>query len=659
MSFKLKLAMALFVVLGAVSFVHGKSFAYSGYFGSNITSAAWCNVLGAPNSGRTSSNCVDPNGRSYQDYALQSLNPQTTACAATDSNCLKAAIESEIQTKLAAGGNDYLEHTGAAYIIESMVGTPWGRGDRNIYAGGANGNIVTDWLSRINNPAVTLRINGSYSYGPNTAFDQSTNDVLQYSDSGTAPVLEFWYNGQLEYVIKLDCGNPLGNFPGLPAYVPIQLSCGAMINPPNKPELGDRISVTVTVTYSNGPPQGRPSGQITVSNGVGNVGVQSINSSGGSSGTFTMVSNTFPVNTLGTYVVSWSLSVDGQPPVSCGGDISLSGDTFDVFNYPYFNAMAGDIAAGSRFASNVGDVGCTNDSSNTSAGIVGWNKGAPTYNGASGQYGLSAPNYIQEIISSKGNNNGGVMSTLSFGNVGTGTPNSITTPGLYGGFNTKGPCVDYWAYKPLSANPIANVATIDLSNPRSISSGVYVVSGTNAKLTIHDAGGVPNGTHVTIYVDGDVSINTDIKDASTTWLTPNDIPSFKLVAKGRIFIDSSVSELDGNFIAVPDTGYESTANRNSYASPMKGTISTCSLGFAVVAPTVSPVQPMLNTCNNPLAFYGTVAAYQIFLLRTYGSMSHTGPTEQFNLSPEVWLAPDTNSTVDPAYKSIVGLPPVL
>jgi hypothetical protein len=216
--------------------------------------------------------------------------------------------------------------------------------------------------------------------------------------------------------------------------------------------------------------------------------------------------------------------------------------------------------------------------------------------------------------------------------------------------------VDYWADKPSSGKTLANVTTIDLSNPL-MTNGVYVVNGTGAKLTITNSGAVPNGKRITIYVEGDVAITKDITyDMSNPWNSTSDIPVFKLVAKGNIFIGSNVKEIDGNIIAVPDAGYEKLTNRNDYTPKLKGTISTCSTGFNIISPSDPTI---LAKCSKNLAFYGTVAANQIYLLRTYGSMNNGTPAEQFNLSPEVWLAPDSNDSIDPAYKSIVGLPPVL
>lgn len=558
---------------------------------------------------------------------------------------------------------------GAGFTILTMLGYP-ARTALATVDEPINQTVFNHWADLVryyNSQNRITWIDTTYTYHYNTYyFPEATTwgDIAWYPDDGGQPSIVFRSPNGTAYAIKRDCGNPVGDLSALVDKPAIVLQCGNMlpIDPP-KPEAGDNVTVTVTATYIYGPPQGVPSGTITVS-GIGPVPIQPpITSTGGTNGTLTMVSKPFKVSSVGSYAVGWTMSVDGQSTPSCGGDINLTGDTFSVFNYPYFNAVAGDVAAGSRFATDTVSPGNSCGSSNNNAGIVSWNKGAPTYNGASGQYGLSAPNYIQDLISSKGNNNGGSQTTLSFANEGTGNPNSITTPGLYGGFNSKGPCVDYWAAKPASGTgPIGDIHNVNLG---ALGSGTYVyVVNSPAQVTIHRSQ-LQDGTHITLYVDGDVSIDGDITDKTTdlngTWSSIRDIPSFKLVAKGVIYIGANVNEIDGNIIAVPDTGYEKTTNRNTFANPMKGTISTCSdtRNFKVYDPSATPAQPMLDACNNKLVFYGTVAAYQMFLLRTYGSMNNSTPAEQFNLSPEVWLAPDNSGTLDPAYKSIVGLPPVL
>jgi hypothetical protein len=228
----------------------------------------------------------------------------------------------------------------------------------------------------------------SFPYNYNTYYyaeNGTWGDVAWYANQDQRDSIVFYNpDGVTHYAIKRDCANPVGDMTPLVKKPPttISLQCGNML-PIAKVESGDKVTVTVTVTYTQGPPQSTPTGQISVS-GIGNVPLKlPIGSTGGPTGTFTMVSQPFTVSSIGKYAVSWNMQADGQPSPSCGGDINVPGDTFDVFNYPYFNVMGGDVAAGSRFATDVTGPGSSCGDSDSAAGIVGWNKNTAPFNGTS------------------------------------------------------------------------------------------------------------------------------------------------------------------------------------------------------------------------------------------------------------------------------------
>lgn len=536
--------------------------------------------------------------------------------------------------------------TAAQFIILSMSGAGY------MPAKSVSQAQVDDWTLRVQNPAVTMvREDALFECGVANSFYQTNFDDIAagFATGGEGcgvnnPMIDFYVNGSLVYRIRVACANPLGDpggLPGLPPPVPpTAVSCGAIINPPSKVEPGDQISVTTYVTYSGGPPTPSWSNySMSGSGGIGPIDVLNIWADGN---TIYMGSNTFtvPANT-GTYSISWQIQVNETPSGNCGGTFSVPGDSFDVFNYPYIDVQGGDTAAGARFATNVGTP-CA--SSNTNAGISTWNKNDPSYAGAGGQYGASAFSFIQEFLTNKGNGNGEPYSSLSFGGV-----DAYEPAGKYGGFFGKGPCVDDWSKKPAAGQ------TLSKPNNQSLNGldGVYVRTG---DLTINPSN-IGANTHLTIYVTGDVAIKGNIKyagNANPTWASPTEIPSFKLVVQGRIFIDANVDQLDGVYVAVPTSGYE-TAN-NSMNDPLSGTISTCSSGFSVLNPANTA---NIGPCRRTLVVNGSFAANTVYFLRTIGSMSSGQPAEQFNYNPEVWLAPDGQGTIDPAYQSVVGLPPVL
>jgi hypothetical protein len=173
-----------------------------------------------------------------------------------------------------------------------------------------------------------------------------------------------------------------------------------------------------------------------------------------------------------------------------------------------------------------------------------------------------------------------------------------------------------------------------------------------------NGGNVPNGKKVTIYIIGNARITSDIAYAGSNgvWPNVNQIPQIKIVVQGVLHIDAGVNRLDGVYAAVPDNNNFMNVN-NSYANPRPGTISTCSNVFTVRNP--GSIAPFLNACDETLEVNGSLSGNHIFLLRAIGTMSNGPAAESFKFSPEVWLVPNDNSTIDPSYQSIVGLPPVL
>jgi hypothetical protein len=549
--------------------------------------------------------------------------------------------------------------TAAQFIILSMSGAGF------MPPKGVNGAQLADWEARVNNPAVSLvREDALFACNIANSFyqDAGVDDIAAgYSTPSEGcgainPMIDFYVNGVLVYRIRIACANPLGNpgvLPGLPSPPPpIAVSCGNLtsVTPP-KPEIGDTVTVTVTVSYVNGPPaSGQSGGQIFVT-GIGLVPISSITGGGGANGTYTMTSS-FPVNTPGTYAVGWTLRVDGIAPTpnpNCGGNLAAAGDTFVVSTYPFFSVSGGDMAAGAAFATSPGSS-CT-EAFNTNAGITSWNKGASSgYSGASNQFGMSSFSYIQDILGNKGNGNGKSAWSLSFANEESGGINSVDQAnGRYGGFNNDGPCVGAWSRKPASGNSLPNPGATNVGGL----DGVYVV---NSPVTIN-GGNIPNGKHITIYVTGNVSITGPITYASTSWATTDEIPSFKLVVNGSIFIGNTVSQLAGDYVAVPNAGYHTMPNPFNNVKP--GTIVTCSVGTTPQTPATASISAIVNGCNHQLTVYGSFSANQVWLLRTWGTMGSNVPAEQFIQGPESWLSTGDSGSIDPSYKSIVGLPPVL
>ena len=148
----------------------------------------YCKVLSNPysptdlsvNTDPVDANC-EPGGQ--DDLALTSVSDKTTFIAA-------------IEDKLVNGYG--FQKIGAQYIID-----------------GIGNDANASWQVRVNNPNVTITIE-DYAYATNSAYYNVDNRVVTYSHSGVAPSIVFRVDGVIVYAIKINCGNPLGNLPGLP-----------------------------------------------------------------------------------------------------------------------------------------------------------------------------------------------------------------------------------------------------------------------------------------------------------------------------------------------------------------------------------------------------------------------------------------------------------
>ena len=127
------------------------------------------------------------------------------------------------------------------------------------------------------------------------------------------------------------------------------------------------------------------------------------------------------------------------------------------------------------------------------------------------------------------------------------------------------------------------------------------------------------------------------------WASVEDIPGLKVVVTGNISIDPAVSQLDGIYVAQPDS------------SGNGGNIYTCA--------DVSG-NPISNhdTCKQAvLTVNGSFIAKRVVLGRTAGTAITGQPAEVFNYLPEVWFTdwPDADAQKGFRYDSISNLPPIL
>ncbi len=437
-----------------------------------------------------------------------------------------------------------------------------------------------------------------------------------------------------------------------PTPVAPTVSCGTVTTSPSVPGPGENFSLTTNFTTNSGAWGGSDDPTLySVRVSVPAAGIPSPGrysaafasipwDSGSGSGTLPNSSiggaSALPISiaSAGTHTVEYIVVVNGasNSPVTCTGSITVA-------SKPYTRIYGGDVSVGKAAP----QAGATSCSENSGAQILGWQRRIGlAYAGAGTQIAIFAINAIDQFASGQEWTPTNPKS-LTFANAGNPTASST-----YGGDldSNNIPCAaNYWqptgSALPVTINPSTN--------------GTFQSNG-NTTINVNPAG-IGTGNQVTIYVDGNAYINGNITYAPTNYANISDIPSFRLIVKGNIYVAPTVTELHGTFVAVDD------------GSNTRGKFYTCSGDIR------APTQAELETpCRwNFLTVYGSVIADTIKLNRTGGTLSNanvsdaynhnthmgagTGPAERFIYTPESWLTSEFNTGGDAG--SYKNQPPVL
>jgi hypothetical protein len=298
---------------------------------------------------------------------------------------------------------------------------------------------------------------------------------------------------------------------------------------------------------------------------------------------------------------------------------------------PYLRVYGNDVAVGSAFGAS-----CNIRDADANIRANARSVTSTTWAGASGQFALLALGQIDGFYSANLRNPPAVPPNprvgLTFGNF-SGTSGSSQV-GDYGGLGGQRYCMQDFFSKATS---------ITTGNP---------TIGTTT---------VAQGTRTATFVRGNVYINgTGITfQNSGSWTTIAQIPSYYLVVEGNIYIDPSVTQLDGIYIAQPQIV-------NGVMTPNTGRILTCTNSSGASLGTIA-------ACANTLTVNGAFIAHQVRFQRTNGNSAAASDTENasntsnlaevFKFSPETYLAvPPVNFQTNQSLKKydfITSLPPVL
>lgn len=324
-----------------------------------------------------------------------------------------------------------------------------------------------------------------------------------------------------------------------------------------------------------------------------------------------------------------------------------------IANRPYFKVYGGDIVAGGSFKDATGT--CT--TAGGQGNIIGQYRlgsGAPSTGGA-GTGGAGTQFAAIAVIKVSGVASAMLRDSVPTGVSGLTFANTTADlpAGKFGGdFGAPGYCApNYFDDEQFKDARISssNTPTIDVSNIISVPTGKQTeIKPAGGTLTI-TTGPLPVNTRHTLFVDGNVSINSNIAYAPLIASNnPDDLPYLTIIAKGDILIDPSVTRIDGLYIA------------QSGGASHPGHIYTC----AGLASATIPLG-----CNAKLTINGAFIANRVVMQRTNGTLrdspgelepsTSANVAELFQFTPEMYIGRPIFKERSAPYDSIKGLPPVL
>ena len=152
----------------------------------------------------------------------------------------------------------------------------------------------------------------------------------------------------------------------------------------------------------------------------------------------------------------------------------------------------------------------------------------------------------------------------------------------------------------------------------------------------------------TLYVEGDVYIKEDLINNGGRWHDPSEIGYLSIIAKGNIYIDPAVEQIDALLVAYPKL--------DSANNVVDGRIRTCWYAG------IDASKTHFNTCDKQLVINGALIAEKILFGRVFASVKQetvypaapttTRAAEVINLLPEYLIgSPELPLFSDQIYKT--------
>lgn len=359
-------------------------------------------------------------------------------------------------------------------------------------------------------------------------------------------------------------------------------------------------------------------------------------------------------------------AANGNTPTDPGGGGRVD---FSAYRQPYARFYGNDVFAGGDYGETCSINGAADAQGN---GIFGSANTHAEYRGMAAELAVFATGGIDNVLPGSQDLGRTSRSALGFSNESAFTTG---TTEFGGGFAVAQCADDYWAERPTDTtaplisgtHSVSNLPIVDLST---LTTDDYYYSGSVHLMT--PAGqSIQSGRRITIYINGDIWIGDDTYTGGGArqvaynpgpWATIADIPLVRIIAYGNIYVDNNVSQLDGQYVALPNP-----------ADVTSGEIHTCALSETTtdLKPGLINAAGVSANCQRQLVVNGAFIARQVHLLRTTGNVAtavagaepanSANIAEVFRFSPELYLAlvAQGKGAASAEFDGVLSLPPAL
>lgn len=360
------------------------------------------------------------------------------------------------------------------------------------------------------------------------------------------------------------------------------------------------------------------------------------------------------LNFTGLTQNSWFEDVN-ERIVPLDGSGICSKQNLRIIRRPYVKVFHGGLIAGGFFGESEKFRACGDNFSNivgNNTDNLGYiaghadNNGGTGFRGSSVQYELRGNKAINNFYSASQRTSADRPRGLTLSNT------NISGLNAYGGNFNKPSCIgNYWRKTKEITSETPSPYEVDLSTLSDNDRKLYTPPTVGNKLVINPTAESNTQLKATVFVDGDIHIKNNIKNTqATVWSDPSEIDYITIIAKGNIYIDPSVEQIDALLVAYP--------NEDPNGEAVDGQIHTCWFDDIPM-----DKDSHFARCGNQLVINGALVAQKVVLGRIYGSVksgsvspnensSNTEAAEVINFLPQYLIGvPELPIFPDQVYQS--------